>query len=118
MKPVHVCLILTCLANSVFASQRPNQKGTPPPVRSAPSPEIKTDPAPPPKDTEPRGRVVRYGEEDVVPIKAKLRYTTLIVLPKNERILDFTCGDKEYWIVQGTQNLAYIKPAKAGSQSN
>lgn len=63
-------------------------------------------------------RVVSYGEKDVVPVKAKIRFTTLIVLPKQEQILDFTCGDKEFWIVNGSQNLAYVKPAKAGSQTN
>jgi type IV secretory pathway VirB9-like protein len=62
--------------------------------------------------------VVSYGERDVVRLKAKLRYTTLIVLPKNEQILDFTCGDKEFWIVNGTQNFAYVKPARANSQTN
>ena len=34
--------------------------------------------------------VVEYGERDVLRLKAKLRYSTLIVLPKNEQILDFT----------------------------
>jgi len=62
--------------------------------------------------------VVEYGERDVLRLKAKLRYTTLIVLPKNEQILDFTCGDKEFWIVNGTQNFAYVKPARANSQTN
>lgn len=61
---------------------------------------------------------VEYGERDVVRLRAKLRYTTLIVLPKNEQILDFTCGDKEFWIVNGTQNFAYVKPARANSQTN
>ena len=59
-----------------------------------------------------------YGRKDIVKLNAKLRYTMLIVLPKEERILDFTCGDKEFWIVNGTENLAYIKPARRGSQSN
>jgi type IV secretion system protein VirB9 len=63
-------------------------------------------------------RVVSYSERDVVAIQAKVRYTTLIVLPKNESILDFTCGDKEFWIVNGTANFAYIKPAKSGSETN
>jgi type IV secretory pathway VirB9-like protein len=63
-------------------------------------------------------RVVSYGESDVIAVKAKLRYTTLIILPKNEQILDFTCGDKEFWIVNGNQNFAYVKPAKAGAQTN
>ena len=29
-------------------------------------------------------KVVRYSAKDVVKVKAKLRYTTLIILPKNE----------------------------------
>src|SRR5262249_23751419 len=36
----------------------------------------------------------------------------------NEEILDFACGDKEFWIVNGSQNLAYVKPAKPGSETN
>lgn len=61
---------------------------------------------------------LEYGERDVLRLKAKLRYTTLIVLPKNELILDFTCGDKEFWIVNGTQNFAYVKPARPRAQTN
>ena len=72
----------------------------------------------PAPEVEPGAKVVQYGDKDVVKVKTKVRYTTLIVLPKNEQILDFTCGDKEYWIVNGSQNFAYIKPAKAGSQTN
>jgi type IV secretory pathway VirB9-like protein len=60
----------------------------------------------------------QYGERDVLRLNAKLRYTTLIVLPKNEQILDFTCGDKEFWIVNGTQNFAYVKPARPRAQTN
>ena len=63
-------------------------------------------------------KVVQYGEKDVIRLKTKLRYTTLIVLPKNEQILDFTCGDKEFWVVNGEANFAYVKPAKAGAQTN
>jgi type IV secretory pathway VirB9-like protein len=69
-------------------------------------------------EVQPEGRVVRYGERDVVAIKTKLRYTTLIVLPKTEQILDFTCGDKEFWVVNGNQNFAYVKPAKSGARTN
>ena len=63
-------------------------------------------------------KVVSYSEKDVIPVKAKIRFTTLIVLPKQEQILDFMCGDKEFWIVNGSQNFAYVKPAKAGSRTN
>src|ERR1700733_13279676 len=43
-------------------------------------------------------RVVKYSKEDIVPVRAKLRFSTLIVLPEDEEILDFTTGDKEFWI--------------------
>jgi type IV secretion system protein VirB9 len=63
-------------------------------------------------------RVVKYGKEDVVPVQAKLRFSTLIVLPENEEILDFTTGDREFWIINGAHNLCYIHPAQAGIRSN
>ena len=63
-------------------------------------------------------RTVKYSAKDIVLIKAKLRYTTLIVLPQNEKILDFVTGDKDFWVVEGTQNFCYIKPAKQGSSTD
>ena len=64
------------------------------------------------------GRVVKYAENDIVPVKAKLRFSTLIILPEKEEILDFTTGDKEFWIVNGAHNLCYLHPAQAGIRSN
>src|ERR1700719_628140 len=52
-------------------------------------------------------KVVQYRERDIVRVKTKLRFSTLIVLPKNEEILDFICGDKEYWAINGIQNFAH-----------
>lgn len=63
-------------------------------------------------------RVVKYGQDDIVTVHAKLRYSTLIVLPENEEILDFTTGDKDFWIINGAHNLCYIHPAQAGIRSN
>jgi len=63
-------------------------------------------------------RVVKYSKEDIVPVRAKLRFSTLIVLPEDEEILDFTTGDKEFWIINGAHNLCYVHPAQAGSRSN
>jgi type IV secretion system protein VirB9 len=71
-----------------------------------------------PIDPTTAARTVHYGERDVVTVKARLRFTTLIVLPKAEQILDFVCGDKEFWVVNGAQNFAYVKPAKAGGRTN
>jgi type IV secretion system protein VirB9 len=63
-------------------------------------------------------RTVSYHETDIVPIATEVRFTTLIELPKEESILEVTCGDKEFWPVNWAGNLAYIKPAKPGSRTN
>jgi type IV secretion system protein VirB9 len=63
-------------------------------------------------------RDVSYTDRAILSVQAKLRFTTLIVLPEGERILDFVCGDKDFWIVSGVDNLAYVKPAKAGAVTN
>lgn len=63
-------------------------------------------------------RVVKYSKEDIVPVNAKLRFSTLIVLPEDEEILDFTTGDREFWVINGAHNLCYIHPAQAGIRSN
>ena len=63
-------------------------------------------------------REVTYDPRTVVPINAKVRFTTLIILPEQEEILDYVCGDKDFWVVSGTHNLAYVKPAKAGIATN
>ena len=63
-------------------------------------------------------REVTVTARSVVPIDARLRYTTMIILPDGEDILDIICGDKDFWIVSGVRNFAYVKPAKAGAATN
>jgi len=63
-------------------------------------------------------REITYNARSVARIETHLRMTTLVILPEGEEILDFVCGDKDYWVVSGAQNLAYIKPAKAGATTN
>jgi len=75
-------------------------------------------PSPAHAATEPEARVVKYSKEDIIPVRAKLRFSTLIVLPDDEEILDFTTGDKEFWIINGAHNLCYVHPAQAGIRSN
>ncbi len=53
-----------------------------------------------------------------MPLRAKLHYTTLIVLPDGEDVVEATCGDKEFWIVNVRGGLVSVKPAKAGSETN
>jgi len=122
MKSVNRCLLLApiLLCSSLAAGAREATKPRPA-VRRAPAPAPATAPAAlasPAPEVQPEATVVQYSDRAVVKIKAKLRYTTLIVLPKNEQILDFTCGDKEFWIVSGIQHFAYVKPAKPGAETN
>lgn len=63
-------------------------------------------------------RIVKYHANDIVPIKAKLRYTTLIELPTTEKILAATTGDKDFWVIDVTQNFCFLHPAKTGIHSN
>src|ERR1700685_4615076 len=67
---------------------------------------------------DPGARTVKYAETDVIPIHAKIRFSTLIVLPADEEILDATTGDKEFWIINGAHNLCYLHPAQQGIRSN
>jgi len=66
----------------------------------------------------PGARTVKYSQQDIIPVRAKLRFSTLIVLPQNEEILDFATGDKEFWIINGAHNLCYVHPAQSGIRSD
>lgn len=95
-----ILLLLSCILIAAEAGASPHATKLPPHVATSPT------------------KVVAYGDRDVISIHTKVRFSTLIVLPKNEQILDFVCGDKDMWIVDGSQNFASVKPAKIGSQTN
>jgi type IV secretory pathway VirB9-like protein len=63
-------------------------------------------------------RTVQYHSQDIVPIRAKLKYTTLIELPTTEKIMEAATGDKEFWIVDVVGNFCFVHPAKQGISSN
>ena len=63
-------------------------------------------------------REVTASPRTLIQLQTRLRYTTMIVLPEGEEILDVVCGDKDYWVVNATQNMAHVKPAKEGSSTN
>src|SRR6202044_3156097 len=63
-------------------------------------------------------RTVHYHAQDIVAIKAKLRYTTLIEVPATEKIMEAATGDKDFWIVDVVGNFCFVHPAKAGINSN
>ena len=86
MNMLIVIAALSCSLGCVKAAARD------PAGQDRPEATAKPDPSP---GIESRARRIKYGEEDVVTVRAKLRFTTLIVLPREESILDFTCGDRE-----------------------
>ncbi len=63
-------------------------------------------------------RTVQYHSQDIIPIHAKLKYTTLIELPTTEKIMEAATGDKDFWIVDIVGNFCFVHPAKAGISSN
>jgi type IV secretion system protein VirB9 len=63
-------------------------------------------------------RTVQYHSQDIVPIHAKLKYTTLIEVPATEKIMEAATGDKDFWVVDVVGNFCFVHPAKAGISSN
>src|ERR1700744_2455612 len=63
-------------------------------------------------------RIVKYHANDIVNVRAKMRYTTLIELPATEKILEVATGDKDFWIINPVGNYCFLHPAKEGIHSN
>ena len=67
---------------------------------------------------DPTARTVQVHSQDIVPIHAKLKYTTLIEVPTSEKIVEAATGDKEFWVVDVVGNFCFVHPAKAGIATN
>lgn len=63
-------------------------------------------------------REVSASDRSLITLQTRLRYTTMIVLPNGDEILDVICGDRDFWVISATQNIAHVKPAKAGAATN
>ena len=63
-------------------------------------------------------RTVQYHAQDIVSIHAKVKFTTLIVVPPTEKIMEAATGDKDFWIVDVVGNFCFVHPAKQGISSN
>ena len=73
--------------------------------------------AAPPAPAE-QARKVQYHSQDIVPIRAKVKYTTLIVVPTTEKIMEAATGDKDFWIVDVVGSFCFVHPAKPGISTN
>lgn len=63
-------------------------------------------------------REVDASDRSLILLQTRLRYTTMIVLPDTDEILDVICGDRDFWVISATQNIAHVKPAKEGAATN
>lgn len=67
---------------------------------------------------QPTTRIIKYHSNDIVPIEARMRYTTLIQLPASEKIMEVATGDKDFWIIDAVGSYCFLHPAKDGLHSN
>src|SRR6186713_1798600 len=63
-------------------------------------------------------REVTASDQSVIALQTRLRYTTMVVLPEGDEILDVICGDRDFWVITSTHNIAHVKPAKQGATTN
>jgi type IV secretory pathway VirB9-like protein len=63
-------------------------------------------------------RTILYHSKDIVNIRAKVKYTTLIQLPTTEKIIEAATGDKEFWIIDVVGSYCFVHPAKKDIRSN
>jgi type IV secretory pathway VirB9-like protein len=63
-------------------------------------------------------REVSASERSLISLQTRIRYTTMIVLPAEEEILDVLVGDRDFWVISATHNIAHVKPAKEGASTN
>lgn len=74
---------------------------------------------PPPVSAQTNGiREVSASARSLIPLQTRVRYTTMIILPDGEEILDVLVGDRDFWVISATHNIAHVKPAKEGAATN
>ena len=63
-------------------------------------------------------RRVAVKQDTVVRLATQVRYTTLVAVPADERILEFVLGDAERWDLVGAANIALLKPLARGARTS
>ena len=63
-------------------------------------------------------RDVTASDRSLISLNTKVRYTTMILLPEGEDIVDVVCGDRDFWVISASENIAHVKPAKEGAATN
>ena len=107
MKLIILAVLILLTAIPITAQETPEAAAAP----SAASQQEATDVA---------ASVIRVGDnpDRIIPLRTRVRHTTVIQLPGRENILDFVVGDSEYWHLTGAANLAFLKPISEGVNTN
>src|SRR6266536_4122026 len=71
-----------------------------------------------PLEAETAAHTIAYHSQDIVNIRARVKFTTLIQLPTTEKIIEAATGDKEFWIIDVVGSFCFVHPAKPGIRSN
>ena len=66
----------------------------------------------------PSARRVEVTDDTVIQLATRVRYTTVVAVPANERILEFVLGDPERWGLVGAANIALLKPMVVGARTS
>ncbi len=56
-----------------------------------------------------------------IPLQTRMQLETLIVLPEGEDIVEVSCGNKDFWIINVSdtnRNVAHVRPAKEGASTD
>ena len=63
-------------------------------------------------------REVSASARSLIPCRPACATRRWSLLPDGEEILDVICGDKDFWVISATHNIAHVKPAKEGAATN
>src|SRR6266545_1465775 len=66
----------------------------------------------------PQARTVSIGPMDLMPMHLRIGFSSMVVLPASDSILEVTCGDKEGWVINGAKNVVHVKPTLEGAKTN
>ena len=65
-----------------------------------------------------KSTIQKLGESDLQIVRTQVAISTLIEFPKDEELAEVTCGDKEFWVVEGKGRFVHVKPSKPGLTTN
>ena len=68
--------------------------------------------------TMPQARTIVVGPKDLIPVRLRVGFSTMLILPASDGILEVSCGDKEGWVVNGADNVVHLKPVRDGARTN